>query len=167
MKLWLKRVLLFLLAVLLVVEEWLWDVMTALGRLLAKLLHLERFELWLAQAPRHVALLAFLVPVLVVMPLNVFALWIIARGMVLRGILLEIVAKLLGTLLVARVFALTRTQLLTYGWFAWLYHTVTGWLRWAHARLAMTPAYIFAVSVKAQLRQWAVVWRGRLRAWLN
>ncbi|NBO17666.1 MAG: hypothetical protein EBV03_00270 [Proteobacteria bacterium] len=162
-----KQVLLSLLALLLLVEEWLWDVLTLLGHVLARRLHLQRFEAWLAQAPRQLALLAFLIPLFIVTPLNLFAFWMIAKGMVLRGVMLEIFAKLLGTLLVARVFALTRAQLLTYGWFSSLYTTIMRWLHWAHARLSATLAYALAKALKAQARQWWSQWRARFRDYLR
>jgi hypothetical protein len=162
-----KSWVLALLAVLLVVEEWLWDTLTLAGRALSRRLHLERLEAWLMQAPRHMALLAFLMPLLLVTPLNIAALWMIAKGMVLRGILLQIFMKLVGTLLIARVFALTRVQLLTYRWFAWLYNTITRWLRWAHARLAATRVYRLAKAAKAQLREGWQRWRVRLKVWLG
>lgn len=144
-----RRALLSLLAFILIVEEWLWDGLTVLGRWLFRALHLARFEFWLAQASRWVALLAFLIPLLVVMPLNIAAFYLLAKGRVLQGVGLEIFAKLLGTLLVARVFALTRRQLLTFGWFSWLYSTITRCLGWAHGRLASTAMYKALREIKA------------------
>ena len=147
-----KRILLSLLALLLVFEEWLWDVLTVLGSRLSRLLRLARFEAWLKAAPPPVAFVAFAIPLIIVAPLNVVAFWMIARGIILQGVLLEIFAKLLGTLLVARVFALTRPQLMTLRWFAWLYGKITGWLRWAHARVVATAVYMHAQRIKAHVR---------------
>lgn len=152
----LKRFLLGFLAILLIFEEWLWDALTTLGRLLSRWLRLERFERWLQEAPPLTAAVAFAIPLLAVAPLNLAALWMIANGMILRGVVLEIIAKLLGTLFVARVFALTRRQLMAFRWFAWLYTTVSGWLTWAHEMVASTRVY-----------RWAKIWKARIRKLLK
>lgn len=144
-----------LLALLLLFEEWLWDALTALGRKLGQWLHLQKLEAWLVAAPRHQALLAFLVPVALVTPLNLLALAWIAQGRIMNGIILQIIAKLLGTLLLARVFALTRAQLMTFGWFRALYTTITSWLSWARERIRASHAY-----------RWLRRWREEARSWL-
>jgi hypothetical protein len=150
---WLKRLLLSLFALILIFEEWAWDVLTLLGRHLFRLLRLQRFEFWLTQASPPVAVVALLIPLCIVFPLNVLALWMLAKGQIIRGVVMEIVAKLVGTLLLARVFALTRGQLLSYRWFNAVYVTLTRWLRWAHERLAATQVYRFSQSVKARWRE--------------
>lgn len=147
-----KRFLFSLLAILLLFEEWLWDALTALGRALARWLRLERAEAWLRRSPRYIAALAFLVPVLIVTPLNLIAFWMMGTGKFWRGLWLEIAAKLLGTVLIARVFALTKPQLMTFGWFQWLYTTISGWLHWAHERIRQTATYKAAKRIKQATR---------------
>ena len=157
-----KQWLLGALALLLIVEEWLWDLLTVIGSWLAWRLHLERFERWLQGTSRYMALLSFAIPVLVVTPLNFYAFAMIAKGHVLYGVVLEIFVKLLATMLVARVFALTRRQLMTFGWFAWLYRLIMGWLRWAHERLAATVVYreakLFKMRVRQRFERWRTDW---------
>lgn len=157
-----KKLLLSLLAVILIIEEWLWDILTALGRHLARLLHLVRFERWLSQAPPKVAVVALAVPMGIVTPINLAAFWLLAHGLILQGVLVEILAKLLGTLLIARIFALTKTQLLTFGWFAWIYTTITGWLRWAHERISGTAVYRMAQHLKERVKARVSAWRKTL-----
>lgn len=149
----LKKLLLSLFAVVLIIEEWLWEILTRLGARLARLLHLQKFEAWLARCPPHLALLAFIIPVLAVAPINLLGFVLMAYGKILHGVLVEIGAKLLGTLLVARVFKLTKPQLLTFRWFQILYEKITGWLAWAHARLAATTAYRTASAIKAKIKR--------------
>jgi len=155
-----KKLLFSLLALVLLFEEWLWDLLTALGHSLARILHLARFERWLSGVSPPVALLAMAVPLALVTPLNLAALWLLARGMLLQGLALEAVAKLLGTLLVARVFALTKPQLLTYGWIERIYTTILAWLHWAHARIRATAVYRLAHAAMADLRARIRRWRG-------
>ena len=154
-----KTALLSLLAVLLIIEEWLWDILTALGRWLVRLLHLARFEAWLSRATPGVALMAFAIPLLIVTPINLAALWLLAHGLWLQAILIEVFAKLLGTLLVARVFALTKPQLLSFKAIAWTYGTIIGWLRWAHERVARTAVYRYASQAKARIKARLAAWK--------
>ncbi len=136
-----KKILLSLLAIVLLVEEWLWDWLTALGRLLFHWLNLEQFEQWLRQTNPTMALVAFSIPLLIVAPVNLVAFLLIAKGLILQGILMEVLAKLLGTLLVARVFALTKPQLLTFAFLRITYTTITRWLHWAHDKVTETTVY--------------------------
>ena len=160
----LQRILLSLLAVLVIIEEWLWDILTLAGKGLSHLLHLERFDEHLARASPNQALFALLIPLLIVTPINLLALFLLTHGAVMQGIALEIVAKLLGTLLVARVFRLVRASLLTFAWFAWIYHTITAILRWAHQMIRSTALYRMSIAVKnaikRQMARLGEFWRG-------
>jgi len=147
----LKTLFFSLLAIFLIIEEWLWDTLTFLGAYLSRLLRLEKFEAWLSQCPRKLALFVFLIPILVVSPINLLGLVMIAHGFFLRGLMVEILGKLLGTLLIARVFKLTKPQLLAFKWFAWIYTTITGWLAWAHARVIRTATYRIVRQIKDRL----------------
>lgn len=148
----LKRLLLSLLALLLLFEEWLWDVLTALGYRLSCWLQLEAWENWLRQSSPFIAATAFLIPLTIVTPLNLIAFWMMASGKLIQGIILEIFAKLLGTVLIARVFALTRPQLMSFRWFNWLYSTISGWLKWAHDRVQATTIYKAGKKLKSEVR---------------
>lgn len=151
-----KKALLALLAIFLLFEEWLWDSLTVLGGKLVHWLNLAAVEQWLMQASPHQALAAFCLPLLMVTPINLIAFWLLAHGAIIEGLLLEVLAKLLGTVLIARVFALTKPQLLTFRPLLWLYTTIHHWLQWAHGKITGTPFY-----------QWAKHWQQQAKArWL-
>ncbi|MGZ8957821.1 MAG: hypothetical protein ACXW0G_08310, partial [Methylosarcina sp.] len=147
-----KKLLFSLLAILLIFEEWLWDLLTALGRSLARWLKLERFEQWLRQATPTMALVAFSIPLLIVLPINIVALRLLTHGFILQSLLTEAVAKLLGTLLIARVFALTKPQLLTFSFLSIVYTTITRWLQWAHRKIIETSVYRCVKQLKHQFQ---------------
>jgi hypothetical protein len=148
----LKKLLLTILAVVVIFEEWLWDILTITGHWLSRALHLERFDEQLSKASPPLALLAFLIPLIVVTPLNILALFQFMHGRVFQGILLEIAAKLLATLLVARVFRLVKPALLTFNWFAKLYTTIISLLRWAHNLIRDSAVYRLSVAMKATVK---------------
>jgi len=120
-----------------------------LGHSLVRWLHLESFEQWLSQTSPNMALFAFSIPLLIVTPINLLALKLLANGLILQGVLLELLAKLLGTLLVARVFALTKPQLLSFAFLNVIYTNITRWLRWAHQKVTETTIYRLSKQLKA------------------
>jgi hypothetical protein len=147
-----KKLLLSIFAIAVIFEEWLWDVLTAVGQWLSAVFHLAKFDAWLLAASPTKALFAFFIPVTLVTPFNLLALFLLAHGAILQGILLEIMVKLIGTLLIARVFRLTKTALLTFGWIAWLYTNITAILHWAHEIIRNTRIYQLSVKVKAEIK---------------
>jgi len=155
-----KKFLLSLLAIFLIIEEWLWDLLTAFGHSIVRWLKLESFEQWLSKTSSTMALVAFSIPILIVMPINLVALGLFANGLILQGILMEMLAKLLGTLLVARVFALTKPQLLTFAFLNFIYTNITRWLQWAHQKITETPVYRWAKLLKTEAK-------ARFSAWFN
>ncbi len=155
-----KKILLSFFAVVLIIEEWLWDLLTAFGHSLVRWLNLESFEQWLSQTSPSLALVAFSIPIMIVTPINLIAFGLLAHGLILQGILLELLAKLLGTVLIARVFALTKPQLLTFTLLRVIYTTITGWLQWAHQQITETAFYRWSKQFKAEAK-------ARFAAWFN
>ena len=155
-----KKLFLSVLAVFLLVEEWLWDMLTALGRHLTVWLHLAAFERWLGKASPNVAMAAFVFPVILILPVKFAALLLFSHGQFAQGITLLLAAKLFATLLISLMFAITRPQLLTFAWFHSLYSTITRWLSWAHERLRATWVYQQATQLKLAAK-------AKLAAWLR
>ena len=135
-------------AIFLIIEEWLWDLVTVFGHKLIQWLNLEQFEQWLGQTSPIMALVAFSIPILIVAPVNLVAFGLMVNGLILQGILMEVLAKLLGTLLVAGVFALTKPQLLTFAFLSLIYPTIIRWLHWAHDKVTETKVARWAKQLQ-------------------
>lgn len=148
----LKKYLLSVLAIAVIFEEWLWDALTFAGQFFSRWLHLEKFDNWLMTASPKKALFAFLIPVIVVTPFNLFAIFLLTHGAIIQGVLLEVVVKLVGTLLIARIFRLVKTALLTFSWFSKIYHTIINLLHWAHDIIKNTVIYRHSVSIKNAIK---------------
>jgi hypothetical protein len=150
-----------LLALLILFEEWGWEpLQRALARL-GRLPLLRQIEAGVSRLPPRAALVAFLLPALLLLPVKLGALWLIGQHQVLLGLLLILLAKLLGTAVVARLFTLTRPALLRLPWFAALYQR---WVVWKAALLAWVRAgriWRLARAAKRRLRQRWARWRGR------
>jgi hypothetical protein len=156
----LRGVLLVLAAAVLFIEEWGWRPLTAFVARLAKWPPLARLEASVRAAPPRVALLLFLLPAVALFPIKLFALWIIHRGHALLGITVIIVAKLLGTAIVGRLFILTESQLMRFAWFA----RALMWWRATKQRvmdaLRRSAAWRAARRLKTRWRAWRRRWRG-------
>ena len=70
--------------------------------------------------PRGVILVLFVVPLAIAEPLKVYALFVIARGHVISGLVIIALAYLMSFVLVERLFHAGREKLLTYGWLRWI-----------------------------------------------
>jgi hypothetical protein len=114
----LRGVLLTLAALVLFIEEWGWRPLTAAAARLAAWPPLARLEALIQRLPPRWALAMFLVPAVLLFPIKLLALWFIHQGRTALGLAVIVVAKLVGTALVGRLFILTEPQLLRYAWFA-------------------------------------------------
>ena len=121
----LRGVLLVLVAAILFIEEWGWRPLTAFMAWLAKWPPLAKLESFIQRLPSRWALALFLVPAVMLFPIKLVALWLIHQGRTALGLMVILLAKLVGTALVGRLFVLTERQLLQFAWFA----RALGWWR--------------------------------------
>jgi hypothetical protein len=148
----LLRPLWVLVAVVFLVEGWLWSHLAALvGRLVAALglpAWKDRLAVAVERLPPAAALLVFLIPVLLLLPVKFLGLWLLAHGHWLGALGVLATAKVVGMGVTAFIFQATRPRLLQMGWFRWVYTRVLGALGWAHRQID---------PIKARVRLWARV----------
>jgi hypothetical protein len=108
----------WLIALLLMLEEWLWAVTQHFMDWLPNWPLLMRVQRWIADLPPYAALAIFIAPSLLLLPVKLLALMSIAHGHPTLGLLVILIAKVLGTALVARIYLLTQRNLLKLAWFA-------------------------------------------------
>ncbi len=154
----LKHFLLTLAAVLFLFEAWLWDWTQALGRALIGLLPWQAFKdavaRIIASLPPYAALTLFVLPILVVEPLKVFAVRAMAHGHIIKGLIGLAALKFVGVGVFAFIFDLTRDKVLEIAWFARFYRWVLMWRDKAHAFIAPYKAAVVArlAALKARSR---------------
>ncbi len=145
--------LLALAAIVLLFEEWLWDDLIRLFNRAARLPWVRAIETWLAKLPPYAALAFFLVPMLMLLPIKVLALFLIAHGHGLSGLGVILAAKLFGTAWAARIYHLTSPQLLQIQWFARFHAWFMAKKQNLLAGLAAQPAWIVMKNSVRLLRQ--------------
>lgn len=117
----------WLLALLILFEEWGWEPLQRVLVWIGRWPGLRWIEGRIRALPPYAALAILLLPTLLLIPVKLLALWLVGQGKMLAGTLVILSAKLVGTAIVARLFALTQPALLQLAWFAQLYARWTGW----------------------------------------
>jgi len=152
---WLRRLVGGFLALVILFEEWGWLPLQRAAAFVARLPPLSWAERRIAALPPWPALSVFALPTLALLPVKLAALWLIGRGHAGLGLAVIIAAKLVGTAVVARLFALTQPALMQLAWFASLY---TRWTRWKEALLAQVRASWAWRAARVLKRRWARRW---------
>lgn len=149
-----------LMALLILFEEWGWEPLQRAMAWVGRAPVLRQIEAFIARLSPRKALMVFMLPALLLVPVKIGALWLIAQGHRLLGVGVILLAKVLGTAIVARLFALTRPALMRMPWFAEVYARWTGWKEALLARMrASWPWRAARVFKRALKRRWAR-WRG-------
>lgn len=149
----------WLLAIVILFEEWGWQPLQRAMARIGQLPVLRQLEALIAKLPPYAALVVFFLPGLMLLPVKLLALWLIGEGQAGLGLAIIVIAKLLGTAIVARLFALTRPALMRLAWFAAVY---TRWTAWKEALLAWVRASRVWRTARAIKRRVGRMVRGML-----
>src|SRR5438045_3433000 len=138
-----------LLAIVFLIEAWLWDHLEPIVARLVGLIPLNKFKRWLsgriAALSPPMTLIVFVVPIVLLFPLKLLGLWLLARQEWASAVATIIFAKLLGVGVTAFIFDVTRPKLLQMGWFRRFYDIVIDLRARAHALAAPIMSRIMNV----------------------
>lgn len=166
----LKRLLaapfIFLAAIFILLEDWLWDDLARLAAAVGRLPVFHQIESLITRLPPYAALLFFAAPSLLLIPVKLVALYLISHGRPTLGLVVVIAAKVAGTALVARIFNLTRPRLLRIGWFTWTYERFMAFKARIYGAIKSTAVYKAAHKQNMRMREAFRRWRaGRRGFW--
>jgi hypothetical protein len=117
-----------LLAVIFLIEAWLWDHLEPIVARVVALIPLRAFKQWLAERVDTLSpamtLIVFIAPVIPLFPLKLVGFWLLTHEYWFSAITTIIFAKFLGVGVAAFVFDVTRHKLLEMAWFETLYEFV-------------------------------------------
>lgn len=141
-------------------EEWGW---APLADLIGRLAHLPmwaRIEDKVRTLPPWGALLIFFVPVLVLLPVKILALFLFSEGHAATACAVLVCAKLIGTAIVARIFQLVEPSLMRIPLFARWYPR---WKAWKNSVLyavrESAPWRALRAFQEATRQRWRRIWR--------
>ena len=116
------------LAIIFLIEAWLWDHLEPIVARVVAMIPLRAFKQWLADRVDTLSpamtLIVFIVPVIPLFPLKLVGFWLLAHEYWFSAITTIIFAKFLGVGVAAFVFDVTRPKLLEMEWFETLYEFV-------------------------------------------
>jgi hypothetical protein len=159
---WLKSLVLSIfwntLAILFLIESWIWDDVKDWLRQLEIALGFERFEFWLAdyvaRLTPQMTLALFAVPTVAVLPFKFATVALFAKGYLVTGVVFVFLVKSLTLGVEAFLFDICRDKLLQMPWFAQFYSMVLDLRAWALA--LVRPLQARVMSKLRQLRDSAL-----------
>ncbi|MEZ5819795.1 MAG: hypothetical protein R3D82_03220 [Xanthobacteraceae bacterium] len=114
-----------LLAIIFLIEAWLWDHLEPVVEKIVAWIPLREFKHWLSERidalSPAMTLIVFAVPVVPLFPLKLFGLWLLAHEYWLAAIFTIVFSKFAGLGITAFIFDVTREKLMEMRWFAALY----------------------------------------------
>ena len=117
-----------LLAIIFLIEAWLWDHLEPIVARVVALIPLQAFKRWLAERVDALSpattLIVFAVPVIPLFPLKLVGLWLLAHEYWLSAAFMILFAKFVGVGVTAFIFDVTRDKLLEMRWFEAIYDFV-------------------------------------------
>jgi hypothetical protein len=117
-----------LLAIIFLIEAWLWDHLEPIVARVVALIPLDTFKQWLSDRVDALSpamtLIVFIVPVIPLFPLKLIGLWLLTHEYWISAILTIIFAKFLGVGVAAFIFDVTRDKLLEMNWFETIYEFI-------------------------------------------
>ena len=156
---WLRRLFEALIALLILFEEWGWEPLQRAIGWVARLPPLAWIERRIARLPPYAALAVFILPTLLLIPVKLAALWLIGIGRAGLGLAVIVIAKLIGTALLAHLFKLTQPALMRLEWFARWYGRWTVWKEALLVRIRASWAWRASRVIKRRIAQRIARWR--------
>jgi len=147
-----RLILVSLAAIWMLFEDWVWDTIVALMEKVGRLRIINRFESFLARQNRYLLLTLFTFPFLIVIPAKLYGLYLIADGKVIRGVTIFIVAEVLITALITRLFIISKDKLLQIKAFVTFYYWFKDKKEWLYSELRKLRAWQLASEWTAQLK---------------
>ena len=138
-------------AIIILFEEWLWDDLQRMAAVIGRLPLFHQLESLITNLPPYAALAMFGAPSLLLIPVKLTALYFIAHGHAMLGLMTVIGAKIVGTALVARIFVLTQPKLMRISWFAWLYAWFLAFKTRVHVAIRSTSIYRLAQRLRLRI----------------
>lgn len=117
-----------LLAIIFLIEAWLWEHLEPIVEKIVAWIPLRQFKQWLAERVDALSpamtLIVFAVPVIPLFPLKLVGLWLLAHEYWLTAFSVLVFAKFAGVGITAFIFDVTREKLLEMRWFETMYEFI-------------------------------------------
>ncbi len=113
---------------------------------------IARLEAWLTRLPPYWALLAFVAPSVLILPIKLAAFWFGMHGKYALALVSVVAGKLAATAILARLYRILRPSLMSIAWFAWADTKFFLWRDRAYAFVKALPAWQMAAALVRAMR---------------
>lgn len=127
-------------ALFVIFQEWGWEPLKKLFVWLLRWPLWQKVSNYIASLPPYGALACFSIPIMVDEAIKIIGLLQIVQGHGIRGSIIIVLAKILGTALVAWIYQITESKLLQIPWFA-RFHA--WWIPWKNELVAKVKSSTF------------------------
>ena len=143
-----------LLALIFMIEAWLWDHLQPVIARLVAMIPLRALKIWLAARMARLSpmqtLLVLLSPLVLLVPSKFLAVWLLAHHHWIGAIALIVADKFIGVGVPAFIFDVTKPKLLQMPWFVRVYEAVLDIRR--HAGEIVAPMTLHVKAMVARIR---------------
>jgi hypothetical protein len=147
-----RIVLIVLVAIWMLFEDWVWDSILAVMEKIARLRAVQSFESFIKRQNQYFLLFLFFFPFLIMIPAKLFGLYLIANGKILRGVSIFVIAKVAITAIVTRLFIISKDKLLLIKPFASFYHWLTAKKEWLYSEVRKLKAWQKAKEIVSKIK---------------
>lgn len=170
---WLKQFLtpplIIIAAMMMWIEEGLWNWLKKLTGWIARVAFIQRFEELLHELPPYAAMMVLLLPMVCLFPLKLLAIYWLACGYWLASLMLIATAKVLGTAIIARMYVVCRPKLMTIQWFRICHDWLIVIRNRLYAAVRCLPIYKIAREylnqIKLIVHRARILFRGQRGIW--
>lgn len=171
LKRWMTPPLIVLASLLMWLEECLWVWLKRITAWIDLVPFVRRIEMALVRLPPYPMMVVFLLPMTLLFPLKIVAVYWATRGYWLASLALLATAKVLGTAVVARMYVVGQPKLKTIGWFCRLHDWLVATRDRLYAAVRAMPIYQRVRSqlaaIKRAARSLMAKWSGRRGIWVR
>jgi hypothetical protein len=136
------------------IEQILIGMLNTITAAVARWTPIAAIEAWLIKQPPWVALVAFVMPSILILPIKFSALFFAAHHRFCTAIAAVVIGKMLATAIVARLYVILRPTLMTIGWFARADSWFFFWRDRAYVFVRALPPWQKAKAVIDRTRLW-------------
>jgi len=152
-------------------EECLWVLLKRITAWIDLVPFVRRLEAALLRLPPYPMMIVFLLPMTLLFPLKIVAVYWATKGYWLASLGLLATAKVLGTAVVARMYVVCQPKLKTIGWFCRLHDWLIATRDHLYAAVRAMPVYqrvrAQLTAIKRAARTLMTKWTGRRGIWIR
>ena len=149
----LKTVLQTIAALFVLFYEWGWQPLASALGVVVQYFGFKRISAWIASLPPYGALALFAAPAVSLIPVKLFAVYLFASGHAVAGVSLIVLAKVIGTAIVARIYILTQPQLMSISWFKSAHDRFMPWKERMFAEIRASAAWRTGRIVRVEIKR--------------